>query len=331
MAPVKRVIKVDSYHYVIEEFERKYTQARFSLKSYLGNYRYHTFDVAGMKCSIISFVTVCSNGMLGVTIGRNSPYGHRFCFQGRINFVETNNSIALKAVTLCGYRSPRSCLCGSECKFGGPNKQIQLSLPIGDDIPEKATIRVELEFLPFDAEPAEALQDDGSSDLKKDMAALRKNSESADVTLVCNGKLFWAHKLILSARSDVFSALFSHKGTKEDESGEVHIEDCDPEAMELFLAYLYEDAPPPLDTTFEVAKELMNVANKYNVTSLKNKGSKLLLAHLNEDNAFEMAVLGNLCNMDSMKKAAKATIAASDKDLIDMIGTSGFRIHDKDN
>ena len=333
MAPIQRVIKVDSYDYVIEDFERLYTQARFSSKSYSGNYRYPTFYVAGMQCSILIHITVCSAGMLVVTIGRGCLQGHRFCFRGRINFVETNNSVALKAVKLCGspHSSMSGCWCGSQCKFGGVSKQINLSLPIGDDVPVKATIRVELEFLPFDDEPTEVLQDDGNSDFKRDIAAMRKKSESADIQLICNGRHFWAHKFILSARSDVFAALFSHKGTKEDESGEVHIKDCDHEAMEMFLAYLYENTPPPLDTTFEVAKQLMNVANKYNVPSLKKKCSKILLACLNEDNAFEMAMWGNLYNMDSMKKAAKATIAASDKNLIDMIDNSGFRLQDKDN
>ena len=140
-----------------------------------------------------------------------------------------------------------------------------------------------------------------------------------------------AHKMVLSARSDVFAALFSHKGTKEDESGEVHIEDCDHEAMEMFLSYIYQDAAPPQDATFEVAKQLMNVANKYNVPSLKNKGSKILLARLNADNAVQVAVLGKLYNMDVLQKAAKNVIASSEKFLVDMIQESGFRLQDGDN
>ena len=334
MAPVKKVIKVDSYDIVIQDFEELYTKVRFTSENYRHPWNDATFNIVGSTCNLTTGVCVCTNGTLEVYIGQYSSYATRFCFRGRIHFVETNSSVALKAVKLCGYliNAPnKECLCYSQCKFGGVNKQIQLSLPIGDDIPEKATIRVELEFLPFDDEAAKALQDDGNSDLKRDIAAMRKKSESADVKLICNGKHFWAHKFILSARSDVFAALFSHKGTKEDISGEVHIEDCDHEAMEMFLAYLYEDATPPQDTTFEVAKQLMNVANKYNVSALKKKGSNILLACLNEDNAIQMAMLGNLYNIDTLKKAAKATIAASDKNLIDMIENSGFRLQDKDN
>ena len=192
-----------------------------------------------------------------------------------------------------------------------------------------ATIRVELEFLPFNDEPADPIQSDENSILIRDIAALRNNTESADVKLICNGKIFWAHKVILSARSDVFAALFSHRDTKEDESGEVHIEDCDHEAMEMFLSYVYEGASPQQDTSFEVAKQLLNAANKYNLPSLKEKSARILLAHLNEDNAFQIAQLGRLYDMEPLRKAARTTIAASNRDLLDMIEDSGFKLQEK--
>ena len=338
MAPSKSAFKADSYDVVIEGFDKKYTQARFTSKGYTQGAYGTKFNIDGFYCTLDIFLTVCSNGTLGVSIQRswNKYPSGRFCFGGKVQFVETNTSIAFEASKLCGYETyiqfcNSRCMCGSQCKFGGVNRQINLSLGIGNDIPEKSTIRFELEFLPSDGEPAEALQEDGTSDLKRDMAALRMNTGTADIKLICNGKQFLAHKTILSARSDVFAALFSHKGTKEDKSGEVHIEDCDHEAMEMFLSYLYEDSAPASDTSFEVAKQLMNVANKYNVQSLKNKGSRILLSRLTEDNAVQMALLGKLYNMDTLKKAAKAIIASSEKCLMTMIDESGFRLQDADN
>ena len=163
------------------------------------------------------------------------------------------------------------------------------------------------------------------------MATLRKNQKFADVKIICDGKCFMAHKAVLAARSDVFAALFSHEGTKEDTSGEVNIEDCGHKAMEIFLSHIYEDAAPPQDVSFEVAKQLMNVAIKYNVQSLMKKGSILLLKCLNEKNAVQMAMLGNLYNMDALKKAAKKVIASSEMSLIDMVEESGLRLQDGGN
>ena len=138
-----------------------------------------------------------------------------------------------------------------------------------------------------------------------------------------------AHKTILSARSEVFAALFSHKGTTEDELSEINIEDCDHKAIEIFLSHLYGEALPTQDISFEAAKQLMNVANKYSVPSVMDMGEKLILACLNEDNAVQVAQLGELYNRGSLKKEAKATIAASGKSLIAMIKESGFKLQEE--
>ena len=59
--------------------------------------------------------------------------------------------------------------------------------------------------------------------------------EYADITLICQGKKFPAHKLILAARSDVFSRMFQHQETKEALSKEVEMRDTDPENVSKFL------------------------------------------------------------------------------------------------
>ena len=68
------------------------------------------------------------------------------------------------------------------------------------------------------------------------------------------------------------------------------------------------------------------VANKYNVPSVKDICEKLILACLNEDNAVQIAQLGELYNIGSLKKEAKAANAASGKSVIDMIKESGFKL-----
>ena len=59
--------------------------------------------------------------------------------------------------------------------------------------------------------------------------------ESADVTLMCEGERFPAHKVILAARSDVFSAMFQYKNTKEAETNLVEIEDANSTTVKNFL------------------------------------------------------------------------------------------------
>ena len=67
------------------------------------------------------------------------------------------------------------------------------------------------------------------------------NTEFSDITLKCEDKTFPCHKVILSARSDVFAAMFSHRDTKEDNTNEVEIEDLDAETLGHLLQFVYTD------------------------------------------------------------------------------------------
>ena len=62
-----------------------------------------------------------------------------------------------------------------------------------------------------------------------------KGESSADITLICDKKRFHAHKTILAARSDVFSAMFNHSNTEEATTNEVQIEDADPGTLDRLL------------------------------------------------------------------------------------------------
>ena len=47
------------------------------------------------------------------------------------------------------------------------------------------------------------------------------SGDFSDVTLMCGERNFPCHKIILSARSDVFKAMFSHENTKEGQTNQV--------------------------------------------------------------------------------------------------------------
>lgn len=76
--------------------------------------------------------------------------------------------------------------------------------------------------------------------LPNDLGALLADQSFSDVTLHCHdgeeGELLRdvrAHKAILTARSDVFSAMFGHEGMSETEEHEVSITDVDPDVVEV--------------------------------------------------------------------------------------------------
>ena len=111
--------------------------------------------------------------------------------------------------------------------------------------------------------------------LKIDMAALRKNPSTTDMTIICDEKEFRVHKIILSARSGVFATMFCHQDFKENKMSEVVITDCDKDIMEMFLKYIYEGAMGK--TTFEAAEGLIDIATKYYVQPLVDACSGTIL------------------------------------------------------
>jgi hypothetical protein len=62
------------------------------------------------------------------------------------------------------------------------------------------------------------------------MSEMRKNELHSDVTIICQENEFKAHKNILAARSDVFTAMFAHD-TKETQTSRVEMDDCEPKII----------------------------------------------------------------------------------------------------
>jgi len=122
-----------------------------------------------------------------------------------------------------------------------------------------------------------------------------------DVTLTCGEKVFYCHKGILSARSPVFKAMFQ-SNMKENELGTVEIEDIQQEAFSEFLQYIYTGS---ISLSFDkYGKELLAVADKYQVDKLKRACEKELISKLDAENCSEMIVIAECNKAKKLKKAA---------------------------
>ena len=206
-----------------------------------------------------------------------------------------------------------NCSCGNPCKLG---RVLFQRLDLGDTLPEKATISFRFKFCPLDSlciaakdDVRSKIQRDGEFALKIDMAALRKNPSTADLTIICKDKHFMAHKIILSARSGVFATMFCHDDFKENSMSEVNITDCDKDIMEMFLKYVYEGVMGK--TTFGAAEGLIDIATKYDVQPLVDACSDILAAHLNEGNAIRVVFLCSRYNLKELKNRALDVISGT--------------------
>ena len=65
------------------------------------------------------------------------------------------------------------------------------------------------------------------------------DSNFSDIKILCEGKIFYCHKVILSSQSQVFKSMLTNVDMVEASSGEIKIVDFAANVMETLLYYLY--------------------------------------------------------------------------------------------
>ena len=155
-------------------------------------------------------------------------------------------------------------------------------------------------------------------DLSTDIGAMlsfdsTKRSKFSDVTLVAspNGDSsqppveFFAHKVILAARSPVFAKMFEHE-MQESLNNRIEIDDIDPEVIMEMLVYMYTGDVPDIKV---MADDLFYVADKYELVSLRMLCEEHLSYNLRVDNAVRLVQLAFTHNAPQLKKNALKFIA----------------------
>jgi speckle-type POZ protein len=126
----------------------------------------------------------------------------------------------------------------------------------------------------------------------------------SDVNFNVRGRDFPAHKSILSARSEVFAAMFQHP-TKENLTNQIEIEDIEPDVFQELLRFIYTGRVQ-VDKLETMAAGLLIAADKYLMDQLKSTCENHLLRHMSPDNCVFLLLNGDLQNpSEPLKEAAK--------------------------
>lgn len=125
--------------------------------------------------------------------------------------------------------------------------------------------------------------------LANDFAALLTEEETKDVAFTIDSKTISAHKFILSARSPVFKRMFQIDMLEKNSANPIELNDVSEEAFAEFLAFLYCNrySKP------KVERELLYLADKYDVESLKATVANALLQKIDVGNAIDTMKLFN--------------------------------------
>ncbi|XP_065205309.1 speckle-type POZ protein B-like isoform X19 [Planococcus citri] len=155
-------------------------------------------------------------------------------------------------------------------------------------------------------------------DLSEQFVSLFEDQEFTDVVLSVNGKDFPAHKAVLAARSAVFRAMFKHS-TIENELNRVDIKDINEQVVGEMLKYIYTGKCANLEN---LAGQLLEAADKYDLYRLKMMCAKTLLERLSVENAARVLLLADKHSVEELKSnVIKFIVSKSSR----VFGTKGWK------
>eukprot|EP00092_Neocalanus_flemingeri_P016813 GFUD01018183.1.p1 GENE.GFUD01018183.1~~GFUD01018183.1.p1 ORF type:complete len:384 (+),score=99.30 GFUD01018183.1:278-1429(+) len=125
-----------------------------------------------------------------------------------------------------------------------------------------------------------------SDEFNSNMKNVFEMKNFSDVVLKCNGQDFPCHKVVLSARSDVFKAMLENE-MREAHDNVIEIVDSSPEIVTMMVEHIYTGKIPEVAKLKQLAPEILHVAVKYNLPSLISVCEDTLLNELKSANAIK--------------------------------------------
>ena len=132
---------------------------------------------------------------------------------------------------------------------------------------------------------------------------LYDEKELVDVNILCNGKTFECHKIVLSSQSEVFKTMIRYKSMIEKKSGIMKIDENDfgSDTMDHLLYYLYHEK---VNDAKIITTDLLMAADKYNLQSLLDECTKYFKSKLSLHNALDILFAAELTNQKDLFDAA---------------------------
>jgi len=144
-----------------------------------------------------------------------------------------------------------------------------------------------------DHDAAEAI-----SRLSRDIGSMFSTERFSDCIIASGDKEFPCHKFILSARSSVFEAMFSHD-TREHLQNRVDIKELDVKVVEDMIHYIYSGKVTELESK---AVDLVTAAEKYDLKELKQMCATSLCNSIRKDNVLDMLVLAETFDLPEVRR-----------------------------
>ena len=141
-------------------------------------------------------------------------------------------------------------------------------------------------------------------DFVKNIATLLSDESNSDVEIKCGERKFPCHKIILSARSEVFRAMLQ-ADMEEKRSGKVEIKDYSPDVIQTLLHFIYTGSFVQENCSEEGREhllELLQAADQYQLDLLKEACEVQICEGVDIQNCLTSLIIGDMYNAENLKK-----------------------------
>lgn len=151
--------------------------------------------------------------------------------------------------------------------------------------------------------------------------SLWNNQEFHDVKLVASGKEFYAHKTLLAAQSPVFFAMFKNDMMERNQN-HVDLVDVEYNVLEEAMRFIYSGKIKNIEA---IINDLLALADKYAIETLKNKCEEYLFSKLSTDNVVDIISLSDLYNAGKLRKHAIDFFISHKEEIVNSNGFASIQ------
>jgi len=153
--------------------------------------------------------------------------------------------------------------------------------------------------------------------ISEDLKDVWHSDDFSDVHIMCDGEVFYCHRVILSKRSVYFRNMLKSDFT-ESRIKIIEMKEIDVETLKAILKFIYGGKIDKLD---EHAVNLLEASQMLQLEDLKNVSEIYLLNnHMDLENVIDMLVLADTHSASDLKKGAMEIIVKNSAAIIKQVG-----------
>ena len=144
------------------------------------------------------------------------------------------------------------------------------------------------------------------------LLSLRNQGLYTDVVVKAGPREIACHKVVLSAASPFFNAMFN-SGLEESTSGVVQLRNTGPDTLETIMNYMYTSQ---VKVTVENVQNLVQVCDQFEFDGLKKACEKFMLKQVHPSNCIGLYKFSQLYSMSLLQDGARHTMLGMFKEVV---------------